>query len=200
MNKIILIVVAVVVIAGGGVFLITKNNKNDDIKVTNTNTNQSTDVKTGSDAIVKVDACEVLTESVAKQVLGDGATKGDTSAGNASTDDVSVSNCTYTLKPSTGGSGLQQVQNTSVAGLLVRSAKSKVGADSNKSVFANKPSGAEDVSGYGDQAFWNPQYGQLNILKGGNWYIISQYTGVNSTKGTIDQAKALADAMKSNIK
>lgn len=201
MNKtLIAIIGAVIIVGGGAAFLITRNNNNS-ATVTNTSTGQSQEVKTGDAAIVVVDACDVLTEQAAKQVLGDGAKKGDTQAGNASSDDVSVSNCVYTYKPVTTGSALQQVQSTQAAGVLVRSAKTSAGTESNKAVFTTqKPAGVEDVSGYGDMAFWNPKYGQLNILKGGNWYIVSHYTGVSATKGTLEQAKQLADAIKDNLK
>lgn len=195
MNKLIVAIVGGVIVIGGGVYFVTKGS--DDKPATG----QSQTVATGSDVLVAVDACDVLTDSVATQVLGAGATKGDTSAGNASSADVTVSNCAYTLKSTTGGSALAQVQGTHAAGLLVRAAKSQTGADSNKAQFGSaKPSGVEDVSGYGDKAYWNPQFGQLNILKNGNWYILTNYVGTNPTKGTLDQAKQLADALKGNLK
>lgn len=201
MNKLILAIIAGIVVVGGGVFLVTRGDDGKTATVTNTSTGQSQTVQTGNDAIVAVDACDVLTESAAKQVLGDAATKGDTAAGSAASADVSVSNCVYTAKSVTSGSALAQAQSTNAAGLLVRAAKSQTGAESNKAQFGSaKPSGVEDVSGYGDKAYWNPQYGQLNILKGGNWYIVSHYTGLSPSKGTLDQAKQLADAIKNNLK
>ena len=198
MNKLVLLIAGAVIVLGGGAFLLTKCNDSD--KMIN-NTGQGQSIKTGDAAIVAVDACDVLTDAVAQQVLGTGATKADTTAGNASSSDVSVSNCNYTYKPVTTGSALEQVQSTHAAGLLVRAAKTKTGVDSNKAVFGpQKPAGVQDVSGYGDQAYFNPQYGQLNILKGGNWYILSNYVGVNPTKATLDQVKQLADALKANLK
>ena len=195
MNKLVLLIAGGVIVVGGGAIYFTTKGGADKP------TTASQTVKTGSDALVAVDACDVLTDSVATQVLGAGATKGDTAAGSASSDDVSVSNCAYTLKAVNGGSVLEQVQGTHAAGLLVRAAKSQTGAESNKGQFGSaKPAGVENVSGYGDSAYWNPQFGQLNILKGGNWYILSNYVGTNPTKGTLDQAKQLADALKSNLK
>jgi len=200
-NKLLLLVGAGVVIAGAGAAVIISKNNDNSVKVTNTSTGQSQNIKTGDNALISVDACDVLTETVAKQVLGEGASKGDTSAGNASSDDVSVSNCTYTFKTVTSGSALAQAQSTTATGLLVRAAKTKAGAEGNKAVFgSSRPAGVQDVSGYGDKAYWNPTYGQLNILKGNNWYILSHYTGVNPAQGTLDQAKQLADALKNNLK
>lgn len=200
MNKLIPLVVAGAVVVGGGIFLITKND-DDSVSVTNRATGQSQTVKTGEAAIINVDACDVLTEAAAKQVLGAGAEKGNTAAGNASSDDISVTNCNYNYKPVTTGPALQQLQSAVAAGILARSAKTKTGAESNKAVFGpQKPAGVQDVSGYGDKAYFNPKFGQLNILKGGNWYILSHYTGVSPSKGTLEDAKKLADAVKNNLK
>lgn len=200
MNKLIIgLVGAVVVVGAGVVFVVTRGG--DSAKVTNTTTGQSQEIKTGDDAFVAVDACDVVTQSVADQVLGSGSTKSDTSAGNASSDDVSVSNCNYLNKPHTGNP-LQDAKNGTTLGLLARAAKSSAGANSNKAVFGSqKPSGVEDLSGYGDKAYYNPQYGQINILKGNNWYILSVKKGVDSrVVSTLDVVKPFADAIKDNLK
>ena len=196
MNKLVIGVIAGVVVVGGiGTALVLGNKDDGSGKVDVSN------IKTGSDAIVNVDACDVLNDAVAKKVLGDGAEKGDTSAGTASSDDVSVTNCVYTYKAVTTGSVKDQLASTDHAGLLVRSAKTKAGADSNKTPFTSaKPGAAQDVSGYGEKAYFNPTMGQLNVLKGGNWYIISRYKGTSSTKATLDDVKQLADALKDNLK
>lgn len=202
MKKFVILAVAVAAVIGGGaVFLVTRGHNDNSVKVTNTNTGNSQEIKTGDDALVAVDACDVLTETAAKQVLGDVVKKGETAGHAASSDDLSVSNCSYDHKTVTTGPALAQAQSADVVGVLARAAKTKAGADSNKGQFTTaKPAGVQDVSGYGDKAFWNPQYGQLNILKGNNWYIISHYTGLNATKGTLEQAKQLADAINNNLK
>ncbi len=201
MNKIVLVLIAVGVIVIGGVAYYVTRGSGDSVKLTNSATGQSQEVKTGNDAFVAVDACDVLTQAAADQVMGTGSTKSDTSAGNASTDDISVSNCNYLNKPSTG-SPLQDAQNGTTVGVLARAAKSAAGAESNKSVFgAQKPSGVQDLTGYGDKAFFNPQYGQVNILKGNNWYILSVKKGVDSrVVSTLDVVKPLADALKGNLR
>lgn len=98
MNKLVLLIIGGIVVVGGAALLITRGNDDSSVKVTNTVTGQSQEVKTGSDTLVAVDACDVLTENVAKQILGDGATKEDTSARSVSTAAVSVSSCVYTAK------------------------------------------------------------------------------------------------------
>lgn len=196
MNKLVLVVVGGILIVGGATYIFAQNK---DDSSPNQSANQN--VATGDSALIAVDACDVLTDAAAKQVLGQGATKGDTSAGEASSDDVSVSNCIYTYQANPGGSIQQQLQDTTTASVLARAARTKTGADSNKAVFdAQKPAGVQDVSGYGDKAYWNPQFAQLNVLKGNNWYIISNYTGTSPSKATLDEAKKLADAIKPNLK
>lgn len=82
----------------------------------------------------------------------------------------------------------------------MRSAKDSAGAASNKSVFtsAGMPSGAQVVQGYGDNAYWDPSLYQLNILKGNNWYILTNYTGTAPANGTatLAMAEQLTQALK----
>jgi len=190
MNKLVLLVIGgVIVVGGGAALLISRGKDNNSVKVTNTSTGQSQEVKTGNAAFIAVDACDVLTENVAKQILGDGATKGDTSAGNVSSDAVSVSNCIYSVKIDPNAT---KANNTKGVSVLARGAKTQIGADSNKAQFGSaKPTGVQDVSGVGDQAFYNPKFGQLNVLKGSNWYIVSNYSG-GATTGTIESDTQLA--------
>lgn len=190
MNKLLPIgVVVVVVVAGVAVVLTRKDDKT--VKVTNSATGQTSNITTGNDALVAVDACDVLTDAIAHQILGDAAVKGDTSAGNASSDDVSVSNCTYYVRPETGNAA-EKLANTKGVSILVRAAKTKAGVDGNKSVFATLPTGAENVSGIGDKAYFKSDLGQLSVLKGGNYYIVSNYSG-KATSGTLESDKALAE-------
>lgn len=195
MNKLVLLIIGgVIVVGGGAAILVTRGNDSNSAKVTNTNTGQSQDIKTGTSALIAVDACDVLTESAAKQILGDGATKGDTSAGNASSDAVSVSSCVYTAKIDPNVK-VVKANNTKGVGILARAAKTKTGADTNKAQFGSaKPAGVQDVSGIGDDAFFNPKFGQLNVLKGNNWYIVSNYSG-SATGGTVESDTQLANLL-----
>ncbi len=202
MNKWIVALIGAVVIVGGGIAVVVTRSKDSKTGVVNnTTTGQSQEVKTGDAAMIAVDACEVLTQAAADQTVGGGATKSDTTAGNASSDDVSVSNCNYLKKPSTGNP-LQDAKNGTTLGILARAAKTSKGAASNKAVFSDqKPAGVQDVSGYGDKAYFNPTYGQLNILKGNNWYILSVKKGIGpGSSVALDHVTPLADAVKANLK
>ena len=147
--------------------------------------------------ITSVSACELFSIDDARQVLGESAEKPEDLAGaDASSDDMEVTQCLYEVPPAEAGSADEQKQ----ASLLARSAKTDSGARSNEEVFsgAAKPANVEDVSGYGDAAFWNPEFGQLNILKGSNWYIL-QVGGSVPSERTLDEAKQLADVLISSL-
>jgi hypothetical protein len=192
MNKVVLIVTGVVIVVVSGVTIYIFSNKNNNsVTAKNTNNGQSQDVKTGSDVIVAVDACDVLTENIAKQVLGDTAKNGEI-PGGTSTKDVTVSSCVYTARIDPNGK--ISISNTKGVSVLVRAAKTNTGAGTNKAQFSSaKPAGVQDVSGIGDAAYFDPQFGQLNILKGGNWYIVTNYAG--STNGTVESNKLLANLL-----
>lgn len=151
------------------------------------------DVKTGKAAIVNVDACDVLTSDIAKQILGDTAVKGETSAGNVSNENISVTNCVYTAEIDPNA---LKFNNTNGVSVLARSAKSDTGATENKANFDSDklPAGTQNVSGVGDKAFFNPKFGQLNVLKGGNYYIVTNYKG-KILDATLEDDKALAELL-----
>ncbi len=189
MNKSIALIIGVVIVVGGvGAFVFARK-KDSGTKVTNTQTIKTSNVKTGEDAVIAVDACDVLTKDVAIKILGDSPTKGDLSAGNASTNDISVTNCIYSVQIQPGA---LKANNTKGVSVLARSAKTSAGVKSNKYIFGDaKPQGVQDVSGIGDQAFFNPKFGQLNVRKGGNYYIVSNYSGA-ATSGTLESSTDLA--------
>ena len=133
-------------------------------------------------------ACQVLTQDIAKSILG---SVGEESASPPvnSNDDVNVTSCVR-ANAASGSSAPRSVS------LLMRVAASVTGAQDNESVFAagSLPSGAQEVAGYGEAAFWNPAFGQLNILKDGNWYILAAGP-IDPEKHTLEQTKTLADAI-----
>ena len=180
MKKIVAAVAAVIVLAGVAIVVLGSKGKTD-----------GTDASTASASYKTVKACDVFTDSVAAQVLGASYVKG-TVTDPTSSDDIVFDNCIYTAGPEAN-----PPHSTSVA---VRSAKTSNGADSNKAMFTatGRPAGAEAVSGYGDAAYWDPGLGQLDILKGNNWYIVSNYTGTSPANGTatLAMAEELAQKLK----
>jgi hypothetical protein len=182
MKKLILIIVAVVVLGGGAAVLIThkKNTTN-----TSSNSTSTTSPTPSNEKFKIVEACTAFTQADAEAVLGAGS-KAGTNTGDTNTDDISVSTCSYTGP------------NSTVASLLARSAKTVDGASSNMTQFASLPSTAVSVSGYGDKAYWDSTYGQLNILRNNNWYILSA-GAVKPADKSIDVAKKMADQIISKL-
>jgi hypothetical protein len=140
-----------------------------------------------SSAFSGKDACTYLTQSIANATLGSGAEKGPGS--NTSSDDVSVSTCTYT---SASDGTLEGNKNLRSASLLVRAPLSQAGVNSNKQPFDPVKAGNQPVTGYGELAFWDPQLGQLNVYKAGAWLILTMGPA-RATDRTLDDAKKFAD-------
>ncbi|MEO7944005.1 MAG: hypothetical protein ABIR34_11435 [Marmoricola sp.] len=133
-------------------------------------------------------ACEVLTQEVAKSLLG-GVSDESSPVRDTGNADVRVSTCVRT----TPVADLHKAQSVS---LLMRVAKSETGATSNEAVFGpgSLPKRGQDVSGYGEKAFWNPDLGQLNILNEGNWYVLASGP-IDPKKHTLTETEKLADAI-----
>jgi hypothetical protein len=177
--------IAALVILGGAAMLI----------LTKKHDNHTTAVQASSDTkqFTSPQACDVFTLDDAKKILGDNAQKSDVSSSNASSPIIEVTQCLYD-QPT--GDTLASIKSQKQASLVVRGAKDQAGADSNNDVFkgSKKPPGVQDIGGYGDGAFWNPQFGQLNIYKNSNWYILS-VGPITPTDKKIDDAKSLADVL-----
>lgn len=131
-------------------------------------------------------ACDLLTTNEAQALLGDKTVKSNVGA-PVQSNNVSLSRCGYT-----NGSG---DENTLiVAAIIVRSGINDKGVEQNKSEFiAGRPSkGIETVTDLGDSAYFNQQNGQLNVLHGRDWIIVSYGTGSNPQNNTVEDAVALA--------
>lgn len=181
-NVIVVVVIVAIVAIGGFYFISNKQNS--------TNGDKEQSVAKTDDSKTKLktyDACEIFTLESAKQILGE-ATTLSPGTPPASSDDLKVSNCSYSNEAST-------VADMRVASVLVRSPLTQDGVDSNKQAFnEQKPATAQSVDGYGQSAFWDTQTHQLNILQDNNWIIIT-YGGTNPTNNTLEDAKKVADKL-----
>lgn len=135
-------------------------------------------------------ACAIFTLADAKKLLGDTAKGGENGAPSSSAD-LAVSTCTYTQD---AGNNVP-VSTSPSATLLVRLPQTARGITSNRGQFGPlRPDSVQPVSGYGDSAYWDPQYGQLNILKNNTWYILS-YGPITPADRTLDQTERLASIL-----
>jgi hypothetical protein len=177
---------ALVILAAVAIFVAMDNSQDHSDKTAS----KSTTTADHSTAFPQRKACTIFTLADAKQVLGDSA-KGGEAANSTSSDDLDVSTCNYTQD---SGSNVPVSTNKS-ASLLVRAPKSGAGTTSNQAQFGYlKPADSQQVAGYGDNAYWDHQYGQLNILKNNTWYILSNGP-ITPADRTLDQAKQLADIL-----
>lgn len=149
---------------------------------TNQTRESGTSGASNSSAFINVNACEVLTQKIADEQLGGSSQKAAASTPTVHSEDLTVSNCIYS-KGLTG------------TGLLARSAKTTVGAVSNKDQFRDgRPDGVQNVDGIGDAAYFEPTTKQLNILVGNNWYILTTYKeklSDTTLEETVELAKKL---------
>jgi hypothetical protein len=127
----------------------------------------------------------------AKQLLGDSVKGGDSPA-DTSSGDVDVSTCGYMQDLS--GSNVP-VSSGKSASLTVKIPKTAGGIKSNLGQFGPiKPDNVQDVSGYGDSAYWDAERGQFDVLKGNTWYILTNGSSSPSDR-TLDDAKQMADLL-----
>ncbi len=137
-------------------------------------------------------ACDLLTQEVAKSVLGSVAGEAGPAQDNRSAD-IALSSCVR-------ANNVARLDQARSASLIMRVARTETGSQSNAAAFepAALPGGAQSVSGYGDKAFWNPTLGQLSILDDHNWYVLS-IGPTNPAKHTLADAEKLADAIKDSF-
>lgn len=132
------------------------------------------------------DACTLFTLEEAKELLGARAMK--TNVGQpVQLGDTTQSRCGYT-------DGSSEQSSMVVAAIMIRSGINDNGVKQNKSEFtAGKPSkGIESVTGLGDGAYFNQVNGQLNVLDGRNWIIVSYGIGSTPESNVVANAVDLA--------
>lgn len=132
------------------------------------------------------EACKLLTLEEARDLMGpktirtrDGSIKITANGAN--------SECGYT-------NGDPDMYTMVVAALIVRSGVNDKGVEKNKADFAaSRPeSNVETVPDIGDSAYFNHDLGQLNILDGKEWIILSYGVGQTPETNTVEQAVEMA--------
>jgi hypothetical protein len=133
-----------------------------------------------------VKACDLLTPAKAQDLLGEKVISVDTNAPVVS-DNIAVSKCSYT-----DSNPVQE--KMMVVAIAVRSGTNDEGVEQNKKDFAAKKptSGVEAVKDVGDSAYFDPRVGQLNILDGRQWIILSYGVGSTPEANNADKAVELA--------
>ncbi|QHN43142.1 hypothetical protein GII36_04815 [Candidatus Mycosynbacter amalyticus] len=132
-------------------------------------------------------ACKLFTTEEATDLLGSATIQSVDDAPVVSRN-TAVSKCGYT-------DGNHDQNQMVVAAIIVRSGINDDGVLENKRDFVkSQPRGAtEVVQGVGDAAFFNTSNGQLSVLDGRDWLILSYGVGADPSSNTKDQALKLAD-------
>ena len=105
-------------------------------------------------------ACEILDLDIVQKALGQTAERNERADDAAvNNEEIVFSKCVYKTEDK-------------VASLTLRSPRNENGKNLNNQVFdeASKVESVEMITNFGDKAFWNPEFAQLNIYKDGEWY------------------------------
>lgn len=135
-------------------------------------------------------ACNAFASATAEKLLGpDFALKSNVPS-SSSSNDISVSTCTYSQPGAT-------VSNDKLtASITVRTPLTDAGIASNKKAFKSK-----SIRGfpYGVGSYWAPDTGQLNVLgHNGTWYSLS-FGAVNPLNRSLGQTGQLAILLSDKI-
>lgn len=133
-----------------------------------------------------VDACDLFTPAKAEALLGKKMEGVDADKPVVS-GNVATSKCSYT-DISAGAEAIV------VVAVAVRSAINDSGTLQNKEDFATTRTNnsAEAITGVGESAFFNKTNGQLHVLDGRKWIIISYGIGSDPASNSIDKSVDLA--------
>lgn len=133
-------------------------------------------------------ACKLFTPTEAEDLLGNHVSNVEASKPIIS-GDVATSQCGY------GDTNPDQNQRK-VAAVAIRSGVNDKGVKKNKSDFKASKSNNKDtitaVQSLGDDAYFNHTNGQLNVLNGRQWLIISYGIGAMPQNNTVGDAITLA--------
>lgn len=141
-----------------------------------------------------LDACNLLTETNAKTILGTQKVINNRSAPTINTaTNIGTSKCSYTD---------MNMDNMSVIAVAIQSGINDKGVQKIKDDFAasQKNNEVEEVDGVGEKAYYLSIKGQLNVRDDHHWYIFNHSSGDNPTNTTkqqaIDFAKKLLEKNK----
>lgn len=137
-----------------------------------------------------VDPCDLLTQERADGLLGKPTVKNEVVTDlQTESDDVTTKACEYRVEDSPEGLH---------AKIIARSPRTTSGKSANEVVFKNIPQQTNEVKGYGEGAYWNQEFGQLNILNAGVWYTI-EIGKESAAQRSEDQATNLAGLIKQQL-
>lgn len=133
-----------------------------------------------------VKACDLLTPAKANDILGD-KVKGVDSNDPVIKGNTAVSKCGYNdLNPTEG--------QLKVLAIAVQSGINDKGVAQNKAGFKQSQKGKtlESVNGLGDEAYFDPATGMLNVLDGKRWIMLTYGFGATPEENNVQQEISIA--------
>lgn len=131
-----------------------------------------------------ISACSLFSADDAKVFLGEDIIDNNTKTATV-VDNRATSQCSYTD---------QSASDMAVIAVSVKSAINSRGVQDNKDDFAlsKEANTVELVTGVGDEAFYVPANGQLNILYGRIWLLVMYGKETDTSSYTLDNALKVA--------
>ncbi len=133
------------------------------------------------------EACSLFTAEEAEQLLGNDVLSTNNTE-PLQYENVTVSSCGY-------AQNTLNADSMRVAAVTVRSGINDTGAAQNKTEFTKSKSSKniEEIPDVGEQAYYSPERGQLNVLKGRDWIVLSYGIGATPAANTKEDLFKLAD-------
>jgi len=138
-----------------------------------------------------VNACDLFTPEEAQELLDDDVHRVNTQKPQIMKDQTATSKCSYgNMKGATS-----DPENMRIAAVAIRSGFNDEGVAKNKSDYQlmKKSVPGEPVENLGDDAFYTKANGQLNILDGRMWIILSHGIASTPEKNKLKDLLKLAD-------
>jgi hypothetical protein len=150
--------------------------------------------KSGNKVASKPIPCSFFTLEDAKILLGKNTTKGGIAPmSQVPSKDFTAENCTYSQNAQGAGGNIGS-QSIKTASVVVRAPKTSLANTFVDFLFVQgKPKNSEDLSGYGEKAYWDPVQGILYSKKGNKFITIIYGVPSPATSRTLGETKKLAD-------
>lgn len=158
------IIIVLVVLAAAAVAYVALSGRDDDANTNRQTTQQESETAPTPRADTKT-ACQLLTLADAKSLIGENAVllEGSGSDNAASTESVTVDNCSY----SADGETLGDMKQLALQVHYGDAAQVRQGFENYKEEYPG-----EALTGLGDEAYFATETKQVNILKDGVWLFV----------------------------
>jgi hypothetical protein len=137
--------------------------------------------------------CQIFTSSNAFFLMGPTAAKSPTSDKVTTEKHIRTAACSFTQL------GAKQGNDKLTGSLVYKTPNSKHGIKQIKEDFNSaKPKNADKVTAYGDDGYWDPSKGVLQVYKHSTWYTIT-YGQLDPANRNLSKTEELADLVLAKL-